>query len=156
MRRIIPRLIPIAALIFGVACAAETDTTGTASEPTATEAPAAGEAPETTATTAAPATTSAEDPEAASARGTAADYLDYSGFCRPSLIRQLEFEGYSTEAATAAVDSLGVDWLNETVRVAQNYVDFSDFSHAGLVDQLIFEGCEPDHAEQAATQVLGF
>lgn len=112
--------------------------------------------PETTVSTQPTTTQAPEDPEVTAARGTAQDYLDYSGFCRPSLIDQLEFEGYGTEAATTAVDSLGVDWANETVRVAQSYVDYTDFSHAGLVDQLTFEGCEPAHAEQAATQVLGF
>lgn len=98
----------------------------------------------------------AEDPEVAAARGKAADYLDFKGFCRPSLIDQLEHEGYSNSASTAAVDSLGVDWYAETVRVAQAYVDFTEFSHSGLVGQLEHEGCEPDHAERAATQVLGF
>lgn len=165
MPRFIPRLIPIAALIFGVACTAEADTANTASRrTTTTEAAApdepAAEAPATTdapATTAAPTTTTvAEDPEVAAARGTAGDYLDSMGFCRPSLIDQLEFEGYSNAAAVAAVDSLGVDWQAQTIVVAQNYVDSMDFSHAGLVDQLEFEGCEPAHAEQAATQVLGF
>lgn len=110
----------------------------------------------TTTTVVATTTTTTENPEVASARGTARDYLDYSGFCRPSLISQLEYEGYNTLAATAAVDSLDVNWANETVKVAQSYVDYSDFSHPGLVDQLEYEGCEPDHAEAAATQVLGF
>lgn len=131
--------------------ASDTAETTTTSTSTTITRPPTTTAPPTTA----PPTT-AEDPEVVSARGTARDYLEYSGFCRPSLIDQLEYEGYSNAAAVAAVDSLDVDWLAETVRVAQSYVDYSDFSHAGLVDQLEYEGCEPAHAEQAATQVLGF
>src|SRR5215204_749863 len=67
------------------------------------------------------------------------------------LIEQLEFEGYPTEAATVAVDSLTVDWNAEAGESARSYLDFQGFSQAGLVDQLVFEGFTPEQANQGAT-----
>lgn len=50
---------------------------------------------------------------------TARDYLDYTGFSRSGLIDQLEYEDYSTEDATFAVDYLDVDWNEQAVIVAE-------------------------------------
>jgi hypothetical protein len=77
------------------------------------------------------------------------------GFSRTGLIEQLEFEGYPTDAATTAVDSLTVDWAAEAVESAQSYLDTMPFSHSGLVDQLTFEGFTPEQAEHGATTTLG-
>jgi hypothetical protein len=116
---------------------------------TTTEAP--------TTTTTAPTTTAAppEDPEVTNARRSAESYLDFSGFSRSGLIDQLEFEGYPTEAATQAVDSLNVDWNEQAARSAESYLEYTAFSHAGLVDQLEFEGFTPEQAEHGATVAMG-
>lgn len=80
------------------------------------------------------------DKENANAINTAKQYLDYSGFSRQGLIKQLEFEGYPTESATYAVDNCGANWNEECAETAQNYLDYSSFSRDGLYQQLQFEG----------------
>lgn len=123
----------------------------TTTEPTDTE-------PEDTQQTAAP----VEEPEEPAdtmtmgqknALGTALDYLDYTAFSRSGLISQLEFEGYSTEDATFAVDNCGADWKEQAALCAQNYLDYTSFSRQGLIDQLVFEGFTQEQAEYGVTAV---
>lgn len=69
----------------------------------------------------------------------AQQYLDMTGFSRAGLIEQLSSEygsGYSKSDATAAVDSLGVDWNAQAVRSAQSYLEMTGFSCSGLIEQL--------------------
>jgi chemotaxis protein histidine kinase CheA len=103
----------------------------------------------------------AADAEAAAKAGTvsqrnalraAENYLDFTAFSRTGLIHQLEFEKYSTEDATWAVDRVTVDWNEQAAKKAKDYLEFTSFSHAGLVDQLIFEGFTPEQAEYGASQ----
>ena len=144
------------------ASSSETTAAPESTDPPATEAPTT-EAPTTVPPTTAPPTTAApttapppaEPPQTAQARRKAQDYIDYSGFSRSGLIDQLEFEGFPTDAATVAVDSLSIDWYEQAVRKAQDYIEYSAFSHSGLVDQLEFEGFSPDEAEHGATVALG-
>jgi hypothetical protein len=98
----------------------------------------------------------AAEAEAAAKRGTisqqnalraAGDYLDFSAFSRPGLIHQLEYEKYSTEDATWAVDRVTVDWNAQAAKSAKTYLDFSSFSRSGLVEQLLYEGFTPEQAE---------
>ncbi|MCP4027817.1 MAG: hypothetical protein GY736_16120 [Sphingomonas sp.] len=77
-------------------------------------------------------------PQANAAR-SARQYLDMSGFSRLGLIEQLSSDagnGYSVADATAAVDSLDVDWNEQAVRSAKQYLDMSGFSCTGLIEQL--------------------
>ena len=70
---------------------------------------------------------------------SAKDYLKISGFSRQGLIDQLSSsvaDGYSEEDATAAVDSLDVDWNENAVKSAKNYLQISGFSCQGLIEQL--------------------
>lgn len=83
----------------------------------------------------------------------AQDYLDYSSFSRSGLIDQLEFEGFSTQDATAAVDSLNVNWNEQAALKAQEYLDYSSFSRSGLIDQLVFEGFTQSQAQYGVSQV---
>jgi hypothetical protein len=137
-------------VIVGAACGSEADT-GTATStteapagprptrptrPTTTTAvpPTTTTAPPTTTTTAPP-----EDPQVANARRSAQSYLDLSGFSRQGLIDQLSSEygdQYPVEVATAAIDSLDVDWNAEAVEAAESYLELQGFSYAGLVEQL--------------------
>lgn len=78
------------------------------------------------------------------------DYLDISAFSRSGLIKQLEFEGFDTADATAGVDSLEVDWMEQAQKKAKEYVDLSPFSQQGLVEQLSFEGFTQAQAEHGA------
>lgn len=70
---------------------------------------------------------------------SARSYLDMSGFSRKGLIHQLSAdagEGYEVADATAAVDSLNVDWNEQAVRSAKQYLEMSGFSCKGLIEQL--------------------
>ena len=67
-------------------------------------------------------------------------YLEFMAFSRVGLIEQLEFEGYSNDDATFAVDTIDPDWNEQAERSAQEYLDYMAFSREGLIDQLLFEG----------------
>jgi len=70
---------------------------------------------------------------------SAKQYLSISGFSRSGLIQQLSSDagdGYSVADATAAVDSLNVDWNEQAVRSAKQYLSISGFSCKGLIEQL--------------------
>lgn len=81
------------------------------------------------------------------------NYLDFSAFSRSGLIDQLEFEGYSTDEATFAVDNCGADWNEQAAKKAEAYLEFSSFSRSGLIDQLEFEGFTTEQAEYGVTAV---
>ena len=84
---------------------------------------------------------------------SAQSYLRYSGFSRQRLIKQLEYEKYSTADATAAVDALVVDWNQEAAECAASYMKTSSFSRDKLYDQLIYEGFTPSQAEYGVQSV---
>ncbi|MCL2437786.1 MAG: Ltp family lipoprotein [Coriobacteriia bacterium] len=77
---------------------------------------------------------------------SAENYLNFMNFSRSGLIRQLEFEDFSTEDATFAVDSLSVDWNEQAAGSAENYLDFMSFSRDGLIRQLEHEGFTTEQA----------
>ncbi|WP_278261854.1 Ltp family lipoprotein [Nocardia sp. AG03] len=77
---------------------------------------------------------------------SAQDYLEISAFSRSGLIEQLEYEGYSTEDATFAVDSLNTDWNEQAARSAKQYLELSSFSRTGLIEQLEYEGFTREQA----------
>ena len=124
-------LIALLALVFavGAACGTPEDD---ASTTTGTPPPA--EAPEPEAPS--------ENPELSNARESARSYLEYSGFSRQGLIDQLSSEygeQYPVDVATAAVDSLDVDWNAEAAEAAKSYLEYSSFSRQGLIEQLTSE-----------------
>ncbi|MCM3778388.1 Ltp family lipoprotein [Microbacterium hydrocarbonoxydans] len=84
---------------------------------------------------------------------SAQNYLDFTGFSRSGLIGQLEYEGFSTEDATFAVDNAGADWNLEAAEKAQSYLDFSSFSRDGLYGQLEYEGFLPSEIEYGLAAV---
>nr|WP_231705047.1 Ltp family lipoprotein [Arthrobacter gengyunqii] len=83
---------------------------------------------------------------------TAKEYLEYSAFSRLGLIGQLEYEKYSTQDATWAVDRVSVNWNEQAARMANEYLRYTSFSRAGLIDQLIYEGFTPKQAEYGVSQ----
>ena len=118
-----------------------------ATAPPTTAPPAT--APPTTAapTPTAPPTTTAPPPppapalsnQAQNAVREAKDYLNTSDFSRQGLIDQLDSSsgsGYSVADATAAVDSLNIDYNAQAVKSAKAYLGLSGFSCQGLIDQL--------------------
>ena len=75
-----------------------------------------------------------------------------TGFSRNGLIDQLSSdagEGYSVADATAAVDSLGVDWNENAARSAKEYLDMTGFSCKGLIEQLSSSAGSQYTVEQA-------
>src|SRR5690554_944988 len=70
----------------------------------------------------------------------AKNYLAFMPFSKSGLVDQLEFEGFSNDDATYAVNNIDVDWNEQAVLSAQNYLDFMSFSRSGLIEQLKFEG----------------
>lgn len=84
---------------------------------------------------------------------TAKNYLDYTSFSYTGLIEQLEYEGYSSEACSYAVNNCGADWNEQAAKKAQSYLDYSSFSRQGLIDQLLYEGFTQEQAEYGVTSV---
>jgi hypothetical protein len=114
----------------------------------------------TTAVTSAPTgstpTQPAEDaglsPAQRNAVRSAQRYLNVSGFSRQGLIGQLSSEygdKFSVRDATAAVDSLNIDWDAQAARSAAKYLKISGFSCQGLIDQLSSEYGDKYTVEQA-------
>jgi hypothetical protein len=78
-------------------------------------------------------------PVQSNAARSAAQYLSMTGFSRDGLIEQLSSDagdGYSVADATAAVDSLTVDWNENAAKSARQYLNMSGFSCQGLIEQL--------------------
>ena len=73
--------------------------------------------------------------------------FSYSG-----LIEQLEYEGYSTEEATYAVDNCGADWKEQAAKKAEEYLKSMSFSKSGLIEQLEYEGFTHEQAVYGADQ----
>lgn len=72
--------------------------------------------------------------------GAARDYLDYSAFSRKGLIKQLQYEGYSSSDASFAVDHINADWNDQAVKSAKDYLEYDNFSRLSLINQLEYEG----------------
>lgn len=80
---------------------------------------------------------------------SAKSYLNVSAFSYQGLIDQLEYEKYSVEDATYAVDNCGADWNAQALKSAQNYLNISAFSYQGLYNQLVYEKYTSDQATYA-------
>lgn len=91
--------------------------------------------------------------EQRNALSSARDYLDTMAFSYSGLIEQLQYEGYSAEAATYAADNCGADWNAQAAEMAQSYLDTMSFSRQGLIDQLIYEGFSQEQAEYGVSAV---
>lgn len=83
----------------------------------------------------------------------AQDYVNLMSFSRQRLISQLEYEGYSNEAAVYAVDNIRADWNSECAQCAQDYLNFMSFSRQGLYDQLAYEGFTDEQIQYGLSQV---
>lgn len=83
---------------------------------------------------------------------SAREYLCFSAFSYTGLIKQLEYEGYSTEEATYAADNCNANWNEQAAKSAKEYLDMSSFSRQELINQLIYEGYTQEQAEYGVTQ----
>ena len=89
------------------------------------------------------------------ARESAESYLRFSAFSRTGLIEQLEYEGYSFEDASYAVEAVEVDWFEQAVKSAGSYLEYSSFSRDGLLDQLLYEGFNEAEAAYGVKEAYG-
>jgi len=87
------------------------------------------------------------------ARLSGKNYLEFTSFSRTGLIKQLQFEGYSTADATYGADAQRANWSLQAARSARTYLEFASFSRSGLIDQLIFDGYTRAEAEYGVRQV---
>lgn len=83
---------------------------------------------------------------------SAREYLSFSAFSYTGLIKQLEYEGYSTEEATYAADNCNANWNEQAAKSAKEYLDMSSFSRQELINQLIYEGYTQEQAEYGVTR----
>lgn len=81
---------------------------------------------------------------------SAKNYLSIMGFSRKGLIEQLEYEGYTTEEATYAVNNCGADWNEQAAKSAKSYLDLMGFSRSGLIEQLEYDGYTHEQAVYGA------
>lgn len=93
------------------------------------------------------ATTVKETASQNNAKKAAKSYLSIMAFSRTSLIKQLEFEKYSTADATYGVDAQNADWNAQAAKSAKSYLELMAFSRDSLIDQLVFEGFTQAEAE---------
>ena len=84
------------------------------------------------------------------ALASAKSYLDFMPFSYQGLIKQLEFEQFSTEDATYAADHCGADWNEQALKSAKDYLNYTAFSFSGLIDQLEYEGFTTEQATYGA------
>lgn len=84
---------------------------------------------------------------------TGKDYLRVMPFSYTSLIKQLEYEGYSKEEATYGADNCGADWNEQATKMAKEYIDKMSFSRSGLISQLKYEGFTNEQAEYGVSSI---
>lgn len=77
------------------------------------------------------------------------------GFSKSGLIKQLEFDGYSSEDATYAAENCNANWNEQVAKSAKNYLDTMPFSKSELIHQLEFDGYSKEEAEYGA-QAAGY
>ena len=92
-------------------------------------------------------TTVKETVSQSNAKKAAKNYLSFMAFSRTGLIKQLEFENYSTADATYGVDAQNADWNAQAAKSAKAYLKLMPFSRTSLIDQLVFEGFTQAQAE---------
>lgn len=83
----------------------------------------------------------------------AEQYLNIMAFSKSGLIEQLEFEGFSNQDATYAVNKLNVNWNEQAIKKGKQYLDIMAFSKSGLVEQLEFDGFSYNEATYAVNQL---
>lgn len=74
-------------------------------------------------------------------------------FSLKGLIKQLEYEGFSTSDAEYGATHIEVDWNEQAALKAQNYLDLMSFSKSGLIKQLEYEGFTKEQAEYGVKAV---
>lgn len=84
---------------------------------------------------------------------SANNYLRFMSFSYTGLIKQLEYEGYTNQEATYAVDNCGADWNEQAAKKAEEYINTMSFSRNGLIKQLEYEGFTSEQAQYGVSAV---
>ncbi|MDD3369235.1 MAG: Ltp family lipoprotein [Lachnospiraceae bacterium] len=91
--------------------------------------------------------------EEQNALAKALSYLSHSAFSRSGLIEQLQYNEFSLEASTYAVDNCNANWTEQAVEKAKSYISHSVFSRSGLISQLEYNGFSNEDATYAADNI---
>jgi hypothetical protein len=159
-------LFVLASCVGAIAGGGDSDTVDTAqTEASTAPSAAASKAPVASKAPAAPPSAAAPvEPEQAELSGaqenavrSAEAYLQVAGFSRDSLINQLvEFDKYEKADATAAVDSMDIDYIEQATKSAEAYLQVTGFSRQALIDQLTgFDKYTQAQATAGADAALG-
>lgn len=79
--------------------------------------------------------------------------MEFTAFSYSGLVEQLQYEGFTAEESTFAVDNCGADWNEQAAKKAQSYMEYQSFSREGLIDQLLYEGFTQEQAEYGVTAI---
>lgn len=83
----------------------------------------------------------------------AVNHLNHSSFSKKGLISKLEFDGYSTEDATYAVEKCGANWNEQAKKFVESYLENKVVSRDGLIYQLETAGFTTAQATLGADYV---
>lgn len=71
-------------------------------------------------------------------------------FSYNGLIKQLEYDKYTTEQATYGANNCGANWNEQAVKKAKSYLDIMSFSRDSLIRQLEYDGFTHEQAVYGA------
>ena len=71
-------------------------------------------------------------------------------FSYNGLIKQLEYDKYTTEQATYGANNCGAHWNEQAVKKAKSYLDIMSFSRDSLIRQLEYDGFTHEQAVYGA------
>ena len=81
------------------------------------------------------------------------EYVDTLPLSHDGLIKQLEYDGYTTDVATYAADNCSANWNKEAKEMAEQYMDSTTYTYKDMVQQLETEGFTKDQAKFGAKAV---
>lgn len=83
----------------------------------------------------------------------ARSYLSLAGYSRAGLIKQLEYEKFTTESAEYAIEYINTNFRMQAARKADTYNQLFSYSRARMIEQLEYEGFTHDEAAYGASAV---
>ena len=81
------------------------------------------------------------------------EYVDTLPLSHDGLLKQLEYDGYTTDVATYAADNCSVNWNKEAKEMAEQYMDSTTYTYKEMVQQLEAEGFTKKQAKFGAKAV---
>lgn len=81
------------------------------------------------------------------------EYVDTLPLSHDGLIKQLEYDGYTTDVATYAADNCSANWNKEAKEMAEQYMDSTTYTYKEMVQQLEAEGFTKKQAKFGAKAV---